>query len=64
MRIVGKKVSLPATSKQQRRLKKLFEQHGVSKDVVGLDKSQVAQLINIHQKWHKLTNEEKAKYSQ
>jgi hypothetical protein len=62
VQIVGKKVSLPATFKQKLRLKKLFKKHGVSQSVDGLDKSQTAQLINLHQKWHKLTDEEKAKY--
>jgi hypothetical protein len=49
------------TKKQKIKLKELFAEHGVSKPVDHLTKGQALKMINLHQKWHKLTNEEKKK---
>jgi hypothetical protein len=49
------------TEKQKSKLKKLLGAHGVVKDLDGLTKGQAQLMINRHQKWHKLTDEEKAK---
>jgi hypothetical protein len=49
------------TKKQKLRLKELFIKHGVNKNIDHLTKGQALKLINLHQKWHKLTDEEKNK---
>ena len=49
------------TEKQKLKLKELFTRHGVNKNIDNLTKGQALKLINLHQKWHKLTDEEKKK---
>ena len=48
------------TKKQKIKLQDLLTRHKVSKPIDSLTKSQAAQLINKHQKWHKLSDEEKS----
>ena len=48
------------TKKQKIKLQELLTKHKVAKPIDSLTKGQAAQLINKHQKWHKLSDEEKS----
>lgn len=48
------------TKKQKIKLQELLTKHKIDKPIDSLTKGQAAQLINKHQKWHKLSDEEKS----